>query len=96
MTSGRATSTKPYPYAARAAGRNGIERVGQSHSNLGHPVALQQGLPRDHGLTLVHFSAQPEPSLTQMHNLHTLNTPYHPLNTHETTPHCTPCHTEGA
>jgi hypothetical protein len=36
------------------------------------------------GLTLVHFSAQPEPFLTLQYNLNTLNTPYtppiHPLN----------------
>jgi len=38
------------------------------------------------GLTLVHFSAQLEPCLTQGNNLHTLNTPKHPLNTDCTTP----------
>ena len=48
------------------------------------------------GLTLVHYSAQFEPFLTQEHTLHTPDTPYHPLNTPETTPDCTPCHTEGA
>ena len=48
------------------------------------------------GLTLVHFSAQLEPFLTQQHTLNTPNAPYHPLNTPETTPNCTPCHTEGA
>ena len=48
------------------------------------------------GLTLVHDSAQLEPFLTQKHALNTLDTPYHPLNTPETTLNCTPCHTEGA
>ena len=48
------------------------------------------------GLTLVHYSAQLVPFLTQKHTLNSLNTPYHLLNTHETTPNCTPCHTEGA
>jgi hypothetical protein len=48
------------------------------------------------GLTLVHYSAQLEPFVTQKHTRHTPNTPYHPLNTPETTPNCTPCHTEGA
>jgi len=37
------------------------------------------------GLTLVHFSAQFEPSLTQKHTLNTPNTPYHPLK-HKSTP----------
>ena len=48
------------------------------------------------GLTLVHHSAQLEPFLTQKHTVMTPDTPYHPLNTPETTPNCTPCHTEGA
>ena len=48
------------------------------------------------GLTLVHFSAQLEPFLTQKHTLSTQNTSYHPLNTPETTANCTPCHIEGA
>jgi len=42
------------------------------------------------GLTLVHYSAQNEPFLTQKHTLNTPNTPYHPLNTPETTPKRTP------
>jgi hypothetical protein len=37
-----------------------------------------------------------EPFLTQKHTLNTPNTPHHPLNTPETIPNCTPCHTEGA
>jgi hypothetical protein len=48
------------------------------------------------GLTLVHYSAQLEPFLTQKHTLNTPNTPYHPLNTPETTLNCSPRHTEGA
>jgi len=48
------------------------------------------------GLKLVHNSAQLEPFQTQKHTLNTPHTPYHPLNTPETTPNCTPCHTEGA
>jgi hypothetical protein len=39
------------------------------------------------GLTRVHLSAQPEPCLTYKNTLHTLNTPYHPLNTGYTTPY---------
>jgi hypothetical protein len=42
------------------------------------------------GLTLVHFSAQFEPCLTQESTLHTLRTPKHPLNTGYTTPTRTP------
>jgi len=42
------------------------------------------------GLTLVHFSAQLEPCLTQENTLHTLNTPQHPLNTGYTAPARTP------
>jgi len=44
------------------------------------------------GLTLVHYSAQLEPFLTQNHTLNIPTTPYHPLNTPETTltaPHVT-------
>jgi len=37
-------------------------------------------------LTLVHFSAQLEPCLTNKTTLHTLDTPKHPLNTGWTTP----------
>ena len=48
------------------------------------------------GLSLVHHSAQLKPFLTQKHTLNTPNTPYRPLNTPETTPNCTPRHTEGA
>jgi len=48
------------------------------------------------GLTLVHYSAQLEPFLTQKHTLNTPTTPYHPLHSPETTPKCNPCHTEGA
>ena len=38
-----------------------------------HPSSSLYGLGQ--GLTLVHFSAQPEPCLTQGNTLHTLNTP---------------------
>jgi hypothetical protein len=48
------------------------------------------------GRTLVHFSAQLEPCLTQENTLHTLNTPYHPLNTGYTAPTRTPYPTECA
>ena len=41
------------------------------------------------GLTLVHFSAQPEPFLTH-------DTTQTPLNTSKTTPKCTPYPTESA
>jgi len=42
------------------------------------------------GLTLVHFSAQLESCLSQEYTLHTLHTPYHPLNTGCTTPYVHP------
>jgi len=48
------------------------------------------------GLTFVHYSTQLEPFLTQKHTINTPNTPFQPLNTPETTPNCTPCHTKGA
>jgi len=49
------------------------------------------GKPRSRqGLTLVHFSAQLEQCLTQENTLHTLNTPYHPVNKGYTTPTQTP------
>jgi len=38
------------------------------------------------GLTLVHYSAQLEPFLTQKHTLNTPNTPYHCLNDPENNP----------
>jgi len=65
-------------------------------AGAGHRAAQQAGahpaLHADHGrgLTLVHFSAQLEPCLKQHNTLHTLNTPYHPLNTGYTTPTRTP------
>jgi hypothetical protein len=37
--------------------------------------------PGSQGLTLVHFSVKLEPFLTHKNNLHTINTPKHPLNT---------------
>jgi len=40
--------------------------------------------------------ARLEPFLTQKHTLNIPNTPYHPVNTSERTPNCTPCHTEVA
>ena len=43
-----------------------------------------------------HCSAQLEPFLIQKHTRNTHHTPYHPLNTPEATPQCTPCHAEGA
>jgi hypothetical protein len=48
------------------------------------------------GLTLVHFSAELEPCLTQENTLHTLNTPYPHLNTGYTTPTRTPYHIQCA
>jgi hypothetical protein len=49
-----------------------------------------------HGRTLLDYSAQLEPFLTQNHALHTLDNPFDPRNTPETTPNCTSYHTEGA
>jgi len=48
------------------------------------------------GLTLVHFSAQLEPFMTQENTLHTLNTPWHPLITGYTTLTRTPCPNKSA
>ena len=58
--------------------------------------ALSFSAASSQGLTLVHYSAQLEPFLTQKH---TRNTPSYPLptpTTTEATPNCAPCHTEGA
>ena len=67
---------------------------GGGGSQNGSPTSASTPSPtseiqRRQGLTLVHFSAQLEPCLTQentLHTLNTLNTPYHPLNTGYTTP----------
>ena len=48
------------------------------------------------GLTLVHFSAQLEPCLTQETTLHILDTPSNPLNTGYITPMRTPCSLQSA
>ena len=64
--------------------------------DLVRPFNVGPVLDLNQALTLVHFSAQPEPFLTQRHTLNTPNTPYQPTNTPETTPNCTPCHTECA
>jgi hypothetical protein len=58
------------------------------------PGGVRRGVRQ--GLTLVHYSAQLEPFLTQKHTITTPNTPHHPRNTPETTPNCNPCQTEGA
>ena len=68
----------PHPSEMEAAaGRRGVESV-------------LTGATAGQGLTLVHFSAQLEPCLTQEYTLHTPNTPWHPLNTGYTTPTRTP------
>ena len=66
-------------------------RTGQSALVAGVVAQLQAG-----AYTRPLYSAQLEPFLTQKHTLNTPNTPYHPLNSPETTPYCTHCHTEGA
>jgi hypothetical protein len=48
------------------------------------------------GLTLLHFSPQPEPFLTQNTPCTPTNTPYTTLHTLCTTPACTPYPTESA
>jgi hypothetical protein len=48
------------------------------------------------GLTLVHFSTRLEPCLTQTNTLHTLNSPYHALDTGYTIPTRTPYPIQGA
>ena len=76
-------------------GVSGVDRVAghrdrHAHTRSSHPRedASQHvrrchrlGLAAVQGLTLVHFSAQLEPCVTQEKTLHTLNTPYHLLNT---------------
>jgi len=62
--------------------------VDRGDGQEGHPQ--RRHLARVQGLTLVHFSAQLEPCLTHKSTLHTLNTPYHRLNTGYTTPTRTP------
>ena len=57
---------------------------------------LQYVKQRGQGLTLVRFSAQLEPCLTQEHTLHTLLTPCIPLNTGYTIPTRTPYHIQSA
>jgi hypothetical protein len=56
------------------------------------PAAASRSLaPAGPGLTtLVHFSAQLEPCLTQQSTLHTLSTLLHTLNTAHTTPYVHP------
>jgi hypothetical protein len=54
-----------------------------SHIAAGEATSAQ-------GLTLVHFSAQLEPCLTQQNTLHIPNTPSHPLNTGYITPYVHP------
>jgi len=71
----------------------------QSQHGVDVPLSLQPaagGAGWGQGLTLVQYSAQLEPFLRQTRTLDTPNKPYHPLNTSETTPKCTPCHTEYA
>jgi len=48
------------------------------------------------GLTLVHFSAQPEPCLKQITPCTPRNIPSHPLNIPYTIPKCTPSPTQSA
>jgi len=48
-------------------------------ARAGVAVALRGARGARQGLTLVHFSAQLEPCLTQENTLHTLNTPNIPL-----------------
>jgi len=65
------TSVSPWTRAT-------LNGVGRTVTRLG--VSLRQGL------TLVHYSAQLEPFLTQKRTLHTPNTPCHPLNNPSTPP----------
>ena len=63
-----------------STGTHGTERAhGQAlpadSGNWRHLKRLRMLVPSDQGLTLVHFSAQLEPCLTQENTLHTLNTP---------------------
>jgi hypothetical protein len=75
---------------ARAGRGAEVLREREDHGEEQEGDAADQCYAHAQGLTLVHYSAQLEPCLTQKH---TLNTPYHPLNTPQTTPtpNCTPC-----
>jgi hypothetical protein len=57
---------------------------------VGQQFRVELGVADDQGLTLVHFSPQLEPCLTQENTLHTLNIPLQPLNTGYTTPYVHP------
>ena len=83
------TSVSPWPKMPHK-GAAPEYLLGMGHAELTALATDRQGL------TLVHYSAQLEPFLTQKHTLNSPDTPYHPLNTPETTPNRTPCHTEGA
>jgi hypothetical protein len=70
--------------------------VGDFLSTSTFVVGGQLGTGAGHGLTLVHYSGQPEPFLTHNTPSTPPNTPKHPLNTTETTPRSTPYRTESA
>jgi len=76
---------RPAPAAAGGTSSSGGTRAGARFvkSQVSHGGYGQ-------GLTLVHFSAQLEPCLSQENTLHTLNTLSHPLKTSYTTPTRTP------
>ncbi len=76
--------------------RMDLSTISKQLSKPGYPSVEEWMEDVRQGLTLVHYSAQLEPFLTQKHTLNTRNTPYHSLDTPETTPNCTPCQTEGA
>jgi len=68
----------------------GVERQGLHGEGGARGGGGGEALAVNQGLTLVHFSAQLEPCLTQEITLHTLHTPYHTLDTGCTAPPRTP------
>jgi hypothetical protein len=64
---------------------------GRGRGRVLEAIATSGGTPRTrHGLTLVHFSAQPKPCLAHKDTLRTLHTPKHPLYTGDTTHYVQP------
>jgi len=65
------------PSLAAAAATASAAAVGR----MEEAIRTLQTAAAGQGLSLVHYSAQLEPFLTQKHTLNAANTHYHPLNT---------------
>jgi len=99
---GQSTSTSRSRRGSREISPVGLSNLGQEQQGppspaRASPLASAEGNGNGNesgghgqGLTLVHFSAQLEPCLTHKATLHTLNTPYMPLNTGYTIPYVHP------